>query len=150
MFFNDSYLLIVTHLWSHLSLSMSWTYWLAYRWDVTFGTRLQKDYGFHFGSVPLFHSFTLREAACHVMSCPLERPALQGTDVSSWQSARRTWGLLTATSVSLKINLLRLLTATWISLEADPPAPQPSLGGLQPRLTHWLHSCRDSEPEAPS
>lgn len=71
----------------------------------------------------------LREASCHVMSCPVKRPMWQETNVFSRQPVS-TGGLSTALVVNL----------------------EPGLPLVEPcnDCRHQLQPVRDTEPEAPS
>lgn len=69
-------------------------------------------------------ALTLGEASCHSVSCPMERPIWQGSDVYS--ESVKIWGL----SIAL-----------WVSLDAKPPSVEVwDDQWSQPQPIPWLQS----------
>ena len=55
--------------------------------NATSDTKLQKDSGVFSLAILLFRLLAQREASCHVVSGPVERPTWQGTEGSLWPMA---------------------------------------------------------------
>lgn len=125
---TDPWRLKSASLWNPLRLGVDWTWWLASSkhnttkwWDITSGLRLRKDCGFCYGRPFCSLSWLTQGSQLPAVSCLMERPARQGTDV----------------------------TATLVNLETATPQLEPCTD-RSPGQHLDSRRGRDCEPQGPS